>query len=85
MAGWENLIPQYKQYGGPGHTGNAFGWNPFSGENRSREFVKQPVDALDWVFFWHGHQGGQVLYFNMFAFVLLTIGLLAYVLRNPIE
>ncbi len=29
--------------------------------------------------------GTMVLLFSLFALVLLTIGLLAYILRNPIE
>jgi hypothetical protein len=32
-----------------------------------------------------GKSWGRVLHFSLVAFVLLTIGLLAYVLRNPIE
>jgi hypothetical protein len=53
MAGWEDLVPQYGEYGGPGHSGNAPGWNPFTLKYGSREFVNEPEDAVDWCLFWH--------------------------------
>ncbi len=53
MAGLEDLVPQYGEYGGPGYSGNARGWDPFSREYGSREYVKVPEDAIDWCFFWH--------------------------------
>ena len=38
MAGWEDLVPKYKEYGGPKHSGAASGWSPFSGRYEIREF-----------------------------------------------
>jgi hypothetical protein len=53
MAGWEDLIPKYKEYGGPKHSGSDLRIDPFSGGYDTREFVNKPEDALDWCFFWH--------------------------------
>lgn len=53
MAGWEDLIRQYKYYGGPGNSGSGMIYNPKTDEYENREFFNVPADDLDKCFFWH--------------------------------
>jgi len=53
MAGIMDGLLQYRNYGGPGHSGDYLGLDPFTLEDKNREYVLLPADALDWIFFWH--------------------------------